>query len=229
MPCMTHLPDHPGRLLAWAMSQHHSCSMFLRMATGRRAWQKCCTPTPLKGGTTFAAATPACSSATSGVLIQRAINQPHDRSSWQHLPGSPRGYRCRLCLEVDFATRGHLAEHLVRASCAGCPARSSHCFVSSSERGMPGHPGGTEACACGAARGMPLLRGGLPRQGRAAGARQAQLHGAGEGLHPQRPDQAHAAGGLRPGPLLRRAVPGAHGWPALASTRPDGKIATKHN
>lgn len=34
-------------------------------------------------------------------------------SSWAQLPGHPRGYRCRLCFETDFSTRGHLAEHLV--------------------------------------------------------------------------------------------------------------------
>ena len=34
-------------------------------------------------------------------------------SPWAQLPGHPRGYRCRLCFETDFSTRGHLAEHLV--------------------------------------------------------------------------------------------------------------------
>ena len=34
-------------------------------------------------------------------------------SPWAQLPGSPRGYRCRLCFETDFSSRGHLAEHLV--------------------------------------------------------------------------------------------------------------------
>ena len=34
-------------------------------------------------------------------------------TQWHHLPGSPRGHRCALCLETDFPTRGNLAEHLV--------------------------------------------------------------------------------------------------------------------
>ena len=211
-----HLLDQTGRPLggslqhqmwpAWALSPHHSCNMFLRLTADRRAWQKSCTSFRRTGYTT---GRPTCASATSDMLIQReTTKQPLARSSWQHLPGSPRGYRCRLCLEVDFATRGHLAEHLVRATC-NTMLTLQHITANSSEKTFTPIPaGGTEAWACRAARCMPVLWGDLPGQRKATGACQAQLHRAGKGLHPQRPGQAHSAGGVRPGPLLRTALPG---------------------
>ena len=64
-------------------------------------------------------------SAASSLLTEQACSQQgsstatpahgsnKQASSWAQLPGHPRGYRCRLCFETDFSTRGHLAEHLV--------------------------------------------------------------------------------------------------------------------
>lgn len=220
MTSVTHLLDQPGRSVgaslqhlvrpAWVSSTHCHCNVFFWVAPGRRAWRR---ERMFVGGTTSAAATPACSSATPDMLIQRAAEQPHARPSWQHLPGSPRGYRCRLCLEVDFATRGHLAEHLVRAMCS--PNFGSHASAvkawTCEHVAVPVHLGGQEAPACRAARRVPLLRADLRRQGQAAGACPARLRRAGAGLHPRRPDPAHAPGGLRPRPLLRPALPGVHG------------------
>lgn len=42
-------------------------------------------------------------------LIQRA----QGKRQWHELPGTPKGFRCCLCYETDFATRSQLAEHLV--------------------------------------------------------------------------------------------------------------------
>ena len=56
-------------------------------------------------------------------LIHRApdLQQTSSSSSWHLLPGTPRGYRCRLCFETDFANRGYLAEHLVSGRSAQQP------------------------------------------------------------------------------------------------------------
>lgn len=68
-------------------------------------------------------------SAASNLLAEQVCNKENSSSgnlthstekpasSWAQLPGIPRGYRCRLCFETDFSTRGHLAEHLVSILC----------------------------------------------------------------------------------------------------------------
>ena len=61
-------------------------------------------------------AEPSCSSQS--IQESTAIQSEKQAAPWAQLPGVPRGYRCRLCYETDFSTRGHLAEHLVRKGSA---------------------------------------------------------------------------------------------------------------
>jgi hypothetical protein len=46
----------------------------------------------------------------------RLIHHQSENRGWHQLPGAPKGFRCCLCFETDFATRTQLAEHLVRHS-----------------------------------------------------------------------------------------------------------------
>ena len=56
-------------------------------------------------------AEPSCSSQS--IRNDTAVRSEKKALPWAQLPGAPRGYRCHLCFETDFSTRGHLAEHLV--------------------------------------------------------------------------------------------------------------------
>ena len=58
---------------------------------------------------------------TGSYIGRQTCSRPAASSSWHLLPGTPRGYRCRLCFETDFANRGYLAEHLVSGRSAQQP------------------------------------------------------------------------------------------------------------
>lgn len=68
--------------------------------------------------------------AQNGAPAARPIQMAPRRMQWHQLPGVPKGFRCCLCYETDFATRSQLAEHLVSQFGQHPSALLSFCVVS---------------------------------------------------------------------------------------------------